>query len=182
MAISRAEKDLRIFDKDFDATSLEDIANIVANEWIVLLRESLAKERATGKPKKPMSNKVATGSLQSSLVPEIKVSPSFLQVEIKGNSYSKFVDKGVSGTKIKYDTPYSFKGKNINQQAVLDFMMNRAIYPPAGTTREQLAFMIGASLAKKGIKPTNYINEAVGSEQIQELKDKLRKAIIDGLK
>ena len=65
------KSDPRIFNKDFDIKSLDDIANVVANEWVVLLRQSLQK-----------NNRVSTGTLEASLVPDIEQSPSYIKVNI----------------------------------------------------------------------------------------------------
>lgn len=168
------KSDPRIFNKDFDIKSLDDIANVVANEWIVLLRQSLQK-----------NNRVSTRVLSQSLVPEIKQSPSYIQVNVLDsttNGYAKFVDKGVSGTKIKYDTPYKFTKRNINQQAMLDFIRDRGIQPEGKETREQIAFLMGASIASKGLKPTHFVDEAIGKKEIEDLKKKIKKGILNGLK
>lgn len=190
--------DPRIFNKDFDIKSLDDIANVVANEWIVLLRQSLQK-----------NNRVSTGTLEASLIPDINQSPSYIQINVLDsttNGYAKFVDKGVSGRNVKYDTKFSFKKKNINQQAMLDFIANRGEYMnpivesisqffikngekhkrkkplPMNEARQQLAFLLGAKIASKGLKPTHFVNEAIGKKQIEDLKKKIKQGILNGLK
>jgi hypothetical protein len=190
--------DPRIFNKDFDIKSLDDIANVVANEWVVLLRQSLQK-----------NNRVSTGTLEASLVPEVNQSPSYIQINVLDsttNGYAKFVDKGVSGRSVKYDTKFSFKGKNINQQAMLDFIANRGEYMnpivesisqffikngekhkrkkplPMNEARQQLAFILGAKIANRGLKPTHFVDEAIGKKQIEDLKKKIKQGILNGLK
>ena len=71
--------------------SIDDVLNVHAQKWIEKLRASLQS-----------NNRVASGSLQSSMIPVVDSSPNYFSLTILSNKYGKFVDKGVSGTKVKY--------------------------------------------------------------------------------
>ena len=89
-----SKKDVTFFDRDLIPESIDDVLNVHAEIWKEKLRASLQA-----------NNRVATGSLQSSLVAVIDSTPNNLSISILSNKYGKFVDKGVSGTQVKYDTP-----------------------------------------------------------------------------
>lgn len=57
------------------------------------------------------AGKNATGSLYQNLSGEVDAMPNSIYVKFEMPYYGKFQDKGVSGTKRKYDTPYSFSNK-----------------------------------------------------------------------
>ncbi len=172
MPISRGE--VTFFDKNLIPDSIDDVLNVHAQQWIEKLRASLQS-----------NNKVSTGSLQSSLVPVIDSSPNYLSITILSNKYGKFVDKGVSGTKVKYDTLYSYKTKQPPVSVIEQFMKNRGIVPKEGNKPKEitsLAFLIARSIKSNGLKPTNFVKEAIGKDEIQALKKDIRNAIKKGLK
>jgi len=118
------------------------------------------------------------------------------------NDYWKFVDKGVDGTKQSWGSKYKFKGKNINQQAVLKFIKKRHLRIEISQSRKtsikgvknkgikkaykqmsldakrrSLAFVIGKSIAEKGLKPTHFMDEVITEERKNELKTMLKPLI-----
>jgi len=118
------------------------------------------------------------------------------------NDYWKFVNEGVDGTKVNHGSKYRFKGKNINQQAVLNFIKKRHIKIDLSDTRSKrikgiktkgikkaykqmsldakrrsLAFVIGKSIAEKGLKPTHFMEEVITTERTNELKTMLKPLI-----
>jgi len=154
--------------------SIDDVLNVHAQKWIEKLRASLQS-----------NNKVASGSLQSSMIPVVDSSPNYFSLTILSNKYGKFVDKGVSGTKVKYNTPYSYKTKQPPVSVIKQFMANRGIVPDEGNTPEaisSLAYLIARSIKSKGLKPTKFVSEAIGENEINELKKDIRNAIKNGLK
>ena len=154
--------------------SIDDVLNIHAQKWIQKLRASLQS-----------NNRVASSSLQQSLIPVIDSSPNYVSVTILSNKYGKFVDKGVSGTKVKYNTPYSYKTKQPPVSAIKQYMANRGIVPDEGNTPEaitSMAYLIARSIKSRGLKPTNFVSEAIGKDEIDELKKDIRNAIKKGLK
>lgn len=154
--------------------SIDDVLNIHAQKWIEKLRASLQN-----------NNRVETGSLQSSMIPVVDSSPNYFSITILSNKYGKFVDKGVSGTKVKYNTPYSYKTKQPPVTAMKEFIANRGIVPKEGNTPEaitSLAYLIARSIKSRGLKPTKFVSEAIGKDEITALKKDIRNAIKKGLK
>ena len=169
-----SKKDVTFFDRDLIPESIDDVLNVHAQLWITKLKQSLQA-----------NNRMSTESLASSLVPVVDSSPNYLSISILGNKYGKFVDKGVSGTKVKYTTPYSYKTKQPPVSAIEQYMANRGIVPKEGNTPKaitSMAFLIARSIKSRGLKPTNFISEAIGKEEIQALKKDIRNAIKKGLK
>jgi len=118
------------------------------------------------------------------------------------NDYWKFVNEGVDGTKKNWGSKYAFKGKNINQQAVLKFIKKRHInidlsqkrstkikgiktkgirqkykQMSLDAKRKSLAFVIGRSIAEKGIKPTHFMDDVLNDDRKNELKMMLKPLI-----
>jgi hypothetical protein len=181
MPVSKSE--VIFYDENLVPESIDDVLNIHAQRWIEKLRASLEVQRPASNGK--MYDKTATGSLQSSLIPVIDSSPNYVSLSILGNKYGKFVDKGVSGTKIKYNTPYSYKTKQPPVSVIKQFMTNRGIVPDEGNKPEaitSLAYLIARSIKSKGLKPTKFVSEAIGEDEITALKKDIRNAIKKGLK
>jgi len=172
MPVSKSEA--IFYDENLIPDSIDDVLNVHAQKWIEKLRASLQS-----------NNKVASGSLQSSMIPVVDSSPNYFSLTILSNKYGKFVDKGVSGTKVKYNTPYSYKTKQPPVSVIKQFMANRGIVPDEGNTPEaisSLAYLIARSIKSKGLKPTKFVSEAIGENEINELKKDIRNAIKNGLK
>ena len=56
-------------------------------------------------------------------------------------------------------------------------MANRGIVPDEGNTPEaisSLAYLIARSIKSKGLKPTKFVSEAIGKDEIDELKKDIR--------
>jgi len=72
---------------------------------------SLFARKVIGEAKRNLRKKSASGKLASSLKEDITVSKNSFSFSIEMEDYGEFVDKGVSGKKKKYATPYTFKSK-----------------------------------------------------------------------
>jgi hypothetical protein len=170
----RSKSESIFYDENLVPESIDDVLNVHATLWIKKLKASLES-----------NNRMASESLASSLIPVIDSSPNYVSLTILGNKYGKFVDKGVSGTKVKYTTPYSYKTKQPPVTAMKQFIANRGIVPKEGNTEEaitSLAYLIAKSIKVRGLKPTNFISEAIGKDEITALKKDIRNAIKKGLK
>lgn len=91
-----------------------------------------------------------TGALANSIKTKIEKTEDGFIVEYEMLGYGVFQDKGVSGLKKKYDTPYTFKDK----------------MPPAKvfskyTSSLSEQFAIARSVYTWGIKPKNFIKPAI---------------------
>ena len=174
-----SKNQVTFFDKEFKPESLSDVLRITEQDWIEKLIQSLKDNDAVG-------NSV----LIQSMVAEVDMSPNYVSFNIiatgQAAKYFKYVDKGVDGTKVKHNSPYKFKndGKPVNIDAMLKFMASRGITPKEGKSQEayeSLAFVLGMNQKAKGIKPTNFISEAIGKEEIEKLKKDIGKGFKKGL-
>lgn len=110
--------------------------------------------------------KVASGKLLNSLkVNNVKVTEKSLELSIQMMPYGAFVDKGVSGVKVKYNTPYSYTNKMPPPSALDGWMVIRGIAPRNEkgrfTSRKSIQFAIARSIFNNGIKPSNFLTDAV---------------------
>ena len=78
--------------------------------------------------------------------------------------YGKFQDKGVSGVKKKYNTPFSYKDKMPPPNKMDKWIVKRNLKGTRNnkgqfTTRKSLQFMIARSIFEKGIKPSLFFTK-----------------------
>lgn len=142
------------------------------------LKESLETFRdaviADAKRNLKSQDKVASGGLYDSIVgQDVVVYPSgSLYFEITMPLYGFFVDKGVSGVKQKYNTPYSYKRKGgqnslkgMPPPSKLDKWIVRKGIGRKGkgkgkfTSRKTLQFLIARSIFFKGFKPSLFFTK-----------------------
>lgn len=120
----------------------------------------------------------------------------------EGSPYWKFADKGVDGTEVKHSSPYKFKKKNIDQKAAIAFIKSRHFKIELSTKAKAnikslknktvrksikqisydkalkgLAFVVGRSISKKGIKPAHFMDKIITPSRIDELKKMLAPVI-----
>lgn len=92
----------------------------------------------------------------------VKTSENSLEFNIEMANYATFVDRGVSGTKKKYNTPYAYKDKMPPPSKLDKWIVKRGIAPRDGgkfTTRKSLQFAIARSIYYKGIKPSLFFTK-----------------------
>lgn len=135
----------------------------------------------------------SSGNLRKSLTYRMGSSSSNTRLSFfaKGSAadYAAFVEQGVNGTQKKWGSPFSFKGKNINQKAILDWMKRKPIRlremkngKLGGFTKvtekkkKQAAFLIGRSIAKYGFAPLNYMSDAL-NDAIPEWTERFGEAV-----
>ena len=169
MAYSISE--LKFADKITPKT-LEDIAKQQAQKWIEGMRSELAKKDSRG------FDKVSTGQLSASLVPQVKIAPTYAQITIEGEGYWKNVEYGRAKGK-----------KGVPITAIRKFMYNRGIkgkeFAKAKNKENYLnglAFVIQRSIKKNGIEPKYFVKNTITKESISEFKKALLKGIKKGLK
>lgn len=113
---------------------------------------SKAKKKGSGKLYNSLGYKLQTG--RNSL---------FLRFEMEG--YGEFVDKGVSGTRKKYNTPYSYKSKQPPVKDLLQWIKQKKLRfrdadgKYAKGSQKSLAFVIARSIKRKGIKPSLFFTK-----------------------
>lgn len=107
--------------------------------------------------------KNSSKKLYDSIKGEIKAMPNSLRVYFDMADYGFFQDKGVSGTKKKYDTPFSYTNKMPPPKAFDKWMVKKGIAPrnKAGKfqTRKGLQFAIARSIFENGIKPSLFFTK-----------------------
>jgi len=78
-------------------------------------------------------------------------------------NYGTFVDKGVSGKKKKYKTPYAYKDKMPPPSKLDKWIVNRGIAPRDKDgrfiSRKSLQFAIARSIYNNGIKPSLFFTK-----------------------
>jgi hypothetical protein len=133
---------------------------------------SISKRNLTNKQKN--SSKKLYNSIQG----KVKANPNSFEVEFTMEDYGVFQDAGVSGTKKKYNTPYSYKSKMPPVKAFDKWLVRKGIAPREKgkfTSRKSLAFLIARSVYRNGIKPSLFFTkpfEAAYKNLPQELIDK----------
>jgi hypothetical protein len=130
------------------------------------LEDFAEKVVADAKTNLTSRNKVASGKLLNSMkVNNIKVTNKSLELNIQMMPYGAFVDKGVSGVKVKYNTPYSYTNKMPPPSALDGWIVKRGIAPRNDKghfqTRKGLQFAIARSIFNNGIKPSHFLTDAV---------------------
>jgi len=147
------------------------------------------------------NERVAQAMLRQSISINIRSFATNMVMEISMADYWKFVDKGVDGTMRKQGSPYKFKKGNIKQDAVKKFALNRGITSykkPDGTvifdTKKDLKdrkgksipmnkkfktlyWLIGRGIARNGIKPTNFVDEAFDNNILDNMSKDLSTAL-----
>jgi hypothetical protein len=77
--------------------------------------------------------------------------------------YGVFQDAGVSGTKKKYNTPYSYKSKMPPVKAFDKWIVRKGLAPRRSggqfASRKSLAFLIARSVFRNGIKPSLFFTK-----------------------
>ena len=110
------------------------------------------------------SKKNASKELYNSLGYDIKVSKNSFQLEFLMEDYGIFQDKGVSGVKKKYDTPYKYTNKMPPPSKMDKWIVRKGL---KGTrdkkgrfiSRKSLQFMIARSIYNNGIKPSLFFTK-----------------------
>ena len=94
---------------------------------------------------------------------EVKVTDRSLQFEIEMPYYGVFQDKGVSGIKKKYNTPYSYKTKMPPPSKLDKWTVRKGIAPRDEKgrflSRKSLQFLIARSIFYNGIKPSLFFTK-----------------------
>jgi len=107
--------------------------------------------------------KNSSRKLYDSITSEIKAMPNSLRLYFDMEEYGFYQDKGVSGTKRKYDTPFSYTNKMPPPKAFDKWIVKKGIAPRKKdgkfTTRKGLQFAIARSIFEKGIKPSLFFTK-----------------------
>ena len=120
-----------------------------------VVEESIKNLRKEGKGGGDLENDLKGG--------EVKVTDRSLQFEIEMPYYGVFQDKGVSGVKKKYNTPYSYKQKMPPPSKLDKWTVRKGIAPRDEKgrflSRKSLQFLIARSIFYNGIKPSLFFTK-----------------------
>ena len=110
------------------------------------------------------SNKNASKRLYESLGYELKVMPSSFSMGFLMENYGEYQDKGVSGTEVKYNTPYKYTNKMPPPSAFSQWVVRKGLKGTRDASgrfvsRKGLQFAIAKSIFKKGIKPSLFFTK-----------------------
>jgi hypothetical protein len=96
----------------------------------------------------------ASGALMNSINYKLRKTADAIIVELQANDYLTYVDRGVSGTQKKYDTPFSYKKKYPPIRAIRDWVNIKGL--PKGSE-----WAIQKKIFRFGIKPTNVVSRTI---------------------
>ena len=108
--------------------------------------------------------KNSSKALYNSLDYDLKVSPNSFSMSFLMEDYGVFQDKGVSGIKKKYNTPYSYTNKMPPPSKMDKWIVRKGLKGVRGKdgkfiSRKSLQFMIARSIYNKGIKPSLFFTK-----------------------
>lgn len=130
----------------------KDILNKFAKYVIQQSRTNLTKNK-----------KNSTKALYNSLDFKYKTVNGGIGIQFLMDEYGIFQDKGVSGKKKKYNTPFSYKDKMPPSSAFDKWSVRKGIAPRDKSgkfiPRKSINFLIAKSIFNKGIKPSLFFTK-----------------------
>lgn len=129
------------------------------------------------------ANKNSSKALYDSLGYDISKNAETTSMAFKMADYGEFQDKGVSGIKNKYNTPYKYTNKMPPPSSLDKWIVRKGIAPRSGgkfTSRKSLQFAIAKSIYKKGIKPSLFFTKPF-ERAFKRLPDELVEAYSIGI-
>ena len=126
--------------------------------------------------------KNSSKTLYNSLDYDLNVSPNSFSMSFLMEDYGVFQDKGVSGIKKKYNTPYSYTNKMPPPSKMDKWIVRKGLKGVRGKdgkfiSRKSLQFMIARSIYNNGIKPSLFF-----TKPFQKAFTNLDKDIIEAYK
>ena len=105
-------------------------------------------------------DKNVSKELYNSIGYDLRVHPKSFSLTFEMEEYGAYQDKGVSGVKKKYNTPFSYKSKMPPEKPILDWINKRRLSLRDGKgSQKSLAFVIRRSIYNKGIKPSLFFTK-----------------------
>ena len=110
-----------------------------------------------------LRKKNTTGNLSKSLSAEVKVMPNSIRFFFEMAEYGFYQDKGVSGTRKKYNTEFSYTTKAPPPKAFDKWIVRKGIAPRDKSgkflTRKSLQFALSRYIFVNGIKPSLFFTK-----------------------
>jgi hypothetical protein len=118
--------------------------------------------------------------LYNSLDSEIEVGANSFRLAFLMENYGEFQDKGVSGTKRKYNTPFSYKSKRPPLKPILDWVTKRRFQfknkeNGKFMSYKSTAYLVAGGILKNGIKPSLFFTKPF-EKAFERLPDELVEA------
>ena len=180
-----------------DASSLQEISfDTTIGQSLYELATNISQVMKSNLIEANSSNASST-LLQSIIaVPTTKRGKDYLVV-INGNNYAAFVDRGVSGTRRKLNSPFSFKKETVSpdfQKSLMKWIskVGVPIQSRYSQTRDltktqrkkaqideksKMAYAMGVAIKRKGIEPTLFIQNAISEQVVNDYTQALSKAL-----
>jgi hypothetical protein len=118
-------------------------------------------------------------TLYNSLDKEIEVSANSFRLSFLMEDYGTFQDQGVSGTKKKYNTPFSYKSKRPPLKPITDWVTKRRFQFRKENGKfmsyKSTAYLIAGGILKNGIKPSLFFTKPF-EKAFERLPDELVEA------
>lgn len=117
--------------------------------------------------------------LYNSIDGEVKVDPNSFSLSFFMEDYGVFQDKGVSGTKKKYNTPFSYTTKMPPRKSIEDWISKRRFQfrdkKGKFMSYQSMSYIIRRSIFEKGIKPSLFFTKPF-EQAFKKLPDELVEA------
>lgn len=117
--------------------------------------------------------------LYNSLDGDVKVNPNSFSLSFYMEEYGVYQDKGVSGTKKKYSTPFSYTSKRPPRKTLEEWISKRRFQFRDNKGRfmsyKSMSFLIQRSIFEKGIKPSLFFTKPF-EQGFKKLPDELIEA------
>jgi hypothetical protein len=129
--------------------------------------KNLVIEEAKGN----LQKKNASGDLSNSIRGETKVMANSIRITFDMDKYGWYQDKGVSGKKTKYDTPFEYTDKMPPPRALDKWVIRKGIAPRDASGKfkgrsiktvgfkKSITFLIARSIFYKGLKPSLFFTK-----------------------
>lgn len=99
------------------------------------------------------------------LKPNVKVVGNTVELRFRGNVGIIYQDKGVSGTEVKYDTPYSYTDKFPNIAALDKWAEGKTMTLKGGKVRDLNSYVVAKNIYERGIEPKKFLTNAIKSSK-----------------
>jgi len=120
-----------------------------------IINEAKANLKSMGKD--------STGKLSQSITGQVKEMPNSISMYFQMKAYGYFQDKGVSGIKKKYNTPFSYTTKMPPPSKLDKWIVRKGIAPRDKKgklmSRKGLQFAIARGIFINGIKPSLFFTK-----------------------
>ena len=109
------------------------------------------------------SRKNVNKKLYNSIDGDVKVSSNSISLTFFMEDYGVYQDKGVSGTKKKYNTPFSYTSKRPPRKTLEEWISKRGFQfrdkKGKFMSYKSMSFLIQRSIFEKGIKPSLFFTK-----------------------